>query len=168
MSIQTPSYPPPPAPQRSRTALLLITGIVLLVAAAAGTTAALGIVGGSGSRPTAGAIAATFTMTGFLHVMGSPFTEFTVDGSGGCTPTGGYGDINEGTAVVVADGAGRTLTTGQLEAGRTQTGACVMPIVVAGVPDHLPQYVITISHRGSRVVTPTEAHQGLELSLGDN
>jgi hypothetical protein len=118
----------------------------------------------SGSSPAA---TSTFTMTGFIHVTGGFGTSISLDGSGGCTGSGGYSDMNQGTAVTVANSTGQTLATGELGAGEMQNGACLFPITVPGVPSGLSQYSVTVSHRGTQVIPASEATTSVELSLGN-
>lgn len=141
----------------------------------AGTGVLIGVLGvlfglgvfGQHDGPSSPGAPATFTMTGFIRVHGTPYTDILLDGNGGCSGTGGYSDMNSGTAVTVANGTGQTVATGSLGAGRAQDNDCVFPITVSGVPADLQQYSVTVSHRGTQVITATEAKDGLELTLGN-
>jgi hypothetical protein len=64
---------------------------------------------------------ATFTMTGSIQINGSPGEDFLADETGTCSGTGGYSDMNAGTAVTVADGTGRVVATGSLGSGASDS-----------------------------------------------
>lgn len=163
-----PWYPPPEPPQAATPTPpprwpWLVLAISVLIAAF-GVLFGLGVFAGS-----SGIFSSTFTMTGSITVYGSSYSEFTTDGEGGCTGTGGYSDMNPGTAVIVADSSGHTIATGELGNGKTtEDGSCLFPITVQNVPAGLSQYAVTVSHRGTRLVSANEARTGLELTLGSN
>jgi hypothetical protein len=97
-----------------------------------------------------------------------------------CQGGGGYSDLVPGTAVTVSDSTGHVIATGALNTGsQTKTSlsgtlngtqdvasACVIGFNVNDVPDNLKSYVVTISHRGSQVISPSEAHSGVQLTIG--
>jgi hypothetical protein len=86
-----------------------------------------------------------------------------------CQGTGGYSDLSPGTAVIVADPTGRVVATGALANGvDLGAGSCMLPFSVPGVPGGLASYSVTVSHRGTQVVGPGEAHSGVLLSIGSN
>jgi hypothetical protein len=112
--------------------------------------------------------AGTFTMTGTLILVDqtSLGASAQVD-KAPCEGTGGFSDLSSGTAVLVQDSTGQTLATGSLGAGQRDgaSGACLIPFAVTGVKDGLSEYSVTISHRGTQVVTAANAHSGFTLSI---
>ncbi|MFE0025210.1 hypothetical protein [Amycolatopsis sp. NPDC059021] len=124
---------------------------------------------------------ATFTLRGSVTINNNLAGSIGYDGTS-CRGGGGFSDLTPGTAVVVANGTGQILATGSL--GTTLTAVttmsaplaglpaapfvtgCVLSFAVRDVPDGLPSYVLTISHRGSRVIPASEAHDGVRLVIG--
>ncbi|GHF61101.1 hypothetical protein FHX82_002737 [Amycolatopsis bartoniae] len=85
-----------------------------------------------------------------------------------------------GTAVTVADPRGRVVATGSITSGQAKRtsitlpgdttatyyiAACSMLFEVPGVPDDLPTYSITVSHRGTQVVPSVQAHDTVKFEL---
>jgi hypothetical protein len=104
-----------------------------------------------------------------------------VDLNNGCRAGGGYSDLNAGTAVTVADPQGHIVATGSIIGGQAKrasmtlpgdttatyyVAACLMGFTVPGVPQGLASYSVTVSHRGTQVVTPEQAHDTVKLTLG--
>lgn len=112
--------------------------------------------------------AGTFTMTGSLIVIdqSSLLPDLQTD-KANCQGTGGFSDLTPGTAVLVQDSTGQTLSTGSLRAGKRDaaSGACLMPFTVTDVKDGLRSYSVTISHRGTQVFTSGNAHSGVILTI---
>lgn len=154
--------PTPTPPKRNRSWLWAAGGIVMgAVVGVLSTLAATGTFEGSSS----------FVLNGTITVSGGPDTVATSSDGTGCQGTGGYSDITPGTAVTVANAQGQVIATGALGSGvmasSGELDACSLSFTVPDVPDGLPSYSITISHRGPQVVPSTEAHSGVALSLGD-
>jgi hypothetical protein len=109
----------------------------------------------------------TFDISGTITIQGSAFNDYTLDTEdSSCIGTGGYSDMTPGTAVTVADSTGKVVATGALGQGRDLGGGCQISFDVPGVPTDLSKYVVSVSHRGSQVLTPAEALQPLDLTLG--
>lgn len=153
MTTPPPAAPTEPAPRRTRPRWLRLAIAAPIVAAA--VAAAVILINHAANPPIP-----TFTIHGFISAPGIG------DGNGGCHTTEGYSDITAGTAVIVASPTGQTVATGALGAGEISEGVCAFPITVPAVPGNLASYSITISHRGTQVLTPASAHQAVELSLG--
>jgi hypothetical protein len=86
----------------------------------------------------------------------------------GCYGTGGYGDLQPNTAVIVKDREGQQVAVGFLQAGHLAAGnthSCVMPFVVPDVPSGLTSYSAMISHRGTQVESPDVATAGVYLCM---
>lgn len=134
-----------------------------LVAALAVVAVALGIFAAVGE-----ASSTTFTLTGSLIIVDQssllPDQQTDTDN---CFGTGGFADLVPGTAVVVQDPTGRTIATGSLGTGRRDpvSGACLMPFTVPDVQDGLASYSVTISRRGTQVVSSADAHRGVVLTI---
>lgn len=154
-----------------------ISGVAALLAVGAiggGIGYAIGQSSGS-SSPAArlvGGTPGTFTLTGSITLVPSTNVDVVTItyGSGTCQGVGPYSDMTPGTAVLVADSQGRTVATGSLEAGLTSSdaGPCRLPFEVPNVPSGLASYSVTVSHRGTQVVSSEEAQTGVNLTLGAN
>lgn len=161
--------PMPPPPRQSPKVLLLIIGVVVAVGAGVGVAAALGAFSGSSIKA-----ATTFTLSGSITLnpsTGAYSVNEVTYAAGSCQGTGPYSDISPGVAVLVADPQGHTVATGSLEAGIQESGdngPCKLPFDVPNVPLGLASYSVTISHRGTQVVSSAEAHTGVNLTLGSN
>lgn len=133
------------------------------LAALVAVAVVLGIVAAAG-----GFGAGSFTMTGTLILVDqtSLGASAQVD-KAPCEGTGGFSDLSPGTAVLVQDSTGQTLATGSLGAGAREatSGACLMPFTVPAVKDGLSSYSVTISHRGTQVVSAADAHGDVILSI---
>lgn len=156
--------PRPPKPGNRRP----IWAAIGLLAVAAIVVGAVSLAGGfshSGARtPT------TFTLHGSVTLIPTIGLYDVLFGAGTCQGEGPYSDLSPGTAVLVANAQGQTVGTGSLESGIPQPGDvvnnCMLPFDVAGVPIGLASYSVTISHRGTQVVSPNEAHAGVALTIG--
>jgi hypothetical protein len=158
--------------RQSPKTLLLVVGLVAMLAVGLGTAAAMGVF--SGSKPIGPMMARTFTLSGSITLIPSSsaysLNEITY-GAGSCQGSGPYSDMSPGVAVLVADSQGHTVATGSLEAGIEQSGdgsGCRLPFDVPDVPAGLQSYSVTVSHRGTQVVSSIEAHTGVNLTLGGN
>jgi hypothetical protein len=162
--------PPPPVPARRRRWPWIAAGAAVVAAGAVAGGVALA---GAGSPK-------VFTLHGEITIENDYPSDIT-DAGGGCRGTGGYSDMTPGTAVTVADPTGQVVATGRITTGRanvTQRAwgdssvpyltACSLLFEVSGVPDGLASYSLTISHRGTRVLSPAEAHASVELTLGSS
>lgn len=156
--------PPQPARPRQPRAPWIIAGISVLVAIG-GVLFGLGVFKPSPANHSQ-ASHGTFDISGTITVQGSALDDYTATADGGCEGTGGYSDMTSGTAVTVADATGKIVATGALGQGLDIGGGCQISFDVPGVPTHLSKYVVTVSHRGSQVLTPAQAFQPLDLTLG--
>ena len=150
---------------RRRGPVAAAVGAALAVGAAAWLTA-----GGGHAAPRAAptASASTLSMQGTLVLsFGSPLYPNASDPEPGrtagpdvgdpCTALNGYNDINQGSAVTIGDGTGRTLVVTALSAGSVAgdpgtTAQCEFSFS-ANVPAGRGTYTVTISHRGTQVFT---------------
>lgn len=173
-TYQAPSSQPLTPPRRRNSAW--ISGVAALLAVG-GIGGGIGYAIGHGSAPGTSpaawvGTAADFTLTGSITLMPSSNVDVVTItyGSGTCEGVGPYSDMTPGTAVVVADPQGRTVATGALEAGivSSDPGPCQLPFGVPHVPSGLASYSVTISHRGTQVVSSSEARTGVNLTLGGN
>lgn len=128
--------------------------------------------------PLGSAQPSTFQLTGTITIVDSSNGEYgnvdISDENGICQGAGPYSDLSSGTAVIVADPHGQTVATGALQPGQadssdssTLADQCAMSFAVPDVPLGLASYTVTISHRGSQVVSPAEASTGVELTIGN-
>lgn len=132
------------------------------------------------NRPTESSTADTFTLRGSISIASDFSGGINYDGTK-CSGSGGYSDLTPGTAVTVANQTGQVIGTGALGTSRpvmttvpvaisglpnSVLGACILNFAVQNVPDGLSSYVLTISHRGARVVPAAEAHDGVKLTIG--
>ncbi|OAP26147.1 hypothetical protein [Amycolatopsis sp. M39] len=120
----------------------------------------------------------TFMLTGILTIESDSSDVRTNDtgaADSDCQGTGGYSDLTPGTAVKVSDGAGHVIATGSITSGTAQTSyvydhnvvtGCQLGFTVNDVPDGLPSYVLTISHRGDQYLTADRAHAPISLTIG--
>lgn len=152
------SVPPHPAPPRSRRPLIIAVGAVAVVGVTLGVLALAGVFTG------------TFTLAGSIMVVdsGQSFSGIDSDGTH-CHGTGPYSDLGPGTAVVVEDTTGKVLAVGALSEGTdTHEDSCVLPFAVQDVRDGEKAYSVTVSHRGTQVVSSSEAHTGVALTIGSD
>lgn len=81
----------------------------------------------------------------------------------------GYGDIAEGTQVVVSDSAGKrvgvgSLGAGSFTAGDSSTNTCELPFSVADVPAGSGPYSISVGNRGEFAFNEADA-SALSLTI---
>lgn len=129
--------------------------------------------GSSGSVP-------TFTIRGSISISNNFAGSIRYEGTS-CRGGGGFSDLTPGTAVTVKNGTGQVVATGALGttvtamttvpsvvAGlpNTVVGACTLNFAVQNVPGGLDAYVLTVSHRGDRVLRPAEARGDVKLTVG--
>lgn len=154
---------PPTSDAATPTAPTFVKRYRWYLAALAVVAVVLGIVAAAG-----GFGAGTFTMTGTLILVDqtSLGASAQVD-KAPCEGTGGFSDLSSGTAVLVQDSTGQILATGSLKDGHRDgaSGACLMPFTVPDVKDGLSSYSVTISHRGTQVVSAADAHGDVILSI---
>jgi hypothetical protein len=162
-----------PAPMsKKRNHQYLIPIAAVLVLGSVSLAAVLGVFGTTTSDPRT-----TFQLTGSITIIDSSNGEYgdlsIADEGDSCEGTGAYSDLSSGTAVIVANPQGQTVATGTLQAGQsnstTSSGPadrCTMSFTVPNVPLGLSSYTVTISHRGSQVVSAAEAASGVELTIG--
>lgn len=105
--------------------------------------------------------------------------KMTIDGSGAittgsnrCTGSGGYGDIRQGTQVVITDETGTIIATTQLGQGSADgtisvsgPAICVFEFAV-DVPTGKKFYGVEVSHRGRVQFTQDDLKKGPDLTLG--
>lgn len=69
--------------------------------------------------------------------------------------------------MIVQGPQGQTVATGALMDGEIGDGSvCRFAFTVPAVPANLASYSITISHRGTQVLTPEAAHEPVAFTLG--
>lgn len=101
-----------------------------------------------------------FTVNGDLTLSGSG----TKDGAA-CSGNEMYGDIAQGTQIVVSDPEGTIVAVGTLGDGTTKGPDCVFPFTVEHVPKMEKFYGITLGQRGTLTYTPDQMKEGLHLYL---
>ena len=155
---------------RNRQLLIPIAEILVLVGV--GIAAMLGLFGNNAPSPVT-----SFRLTGSITIVDSSNGEYgnvdITDENGVCEGSGPYSDLSSGTAVIVANPQGQTVATGALAAGQadSSTGSvladrCTLSFAGPDVPRGFSSYTVTISHRGSQVVSAAEAANGVELTIG--
>jgi hypothetical protein len=159
-------------PRRSKGRWIVVTSaVVAVLIAAAAVLFGLGVFNehkAVTTGPSATPSSPVFGISGYVTLHGVAYQDYLPDGQGGCQGAGGFSDMTAGTAVTVADGTGHIVATGSLQAGVMQDDIqCAIAIDVENVPTNLGQYVVTVSHRGSQVLTYQQAQQPLELTLGN-
>jgi hypothetical protein len=84
-----------------------------------------------------------------------------------CEGTGGYKDIQAGTAVTVRDEKGTVIATTQLGPGTYDPSShtCSFKFRVIDLDDH-PFYQVEVSHRGAITESKEEVSRGVEITLG--
>lgn len=171
--------PVPPPRRRSHGLLWAVTGLAVLVAAGA-VLVVLGVVPNPVRHPASptpdvapvqatGTVAnplGNFTIAGSITIIGAAGQDYEVTDGGQCVGTGGYSDISPGVAVTVGDSTGKTLAIGSITLGESAPGQCLFVWAVKGVPFGLSEYTVTISHRGTQVLTQDQAQQPVDLTLG--
>jgi hypothetical protein len=89
-----------------------------------------------------------------------------------CAGSGGYDDIGQGAQVVVKDGSGNTIATGELHEGRSQrsyASSCSFDFAVTNV-SAVDFYSIEVSHRGAITFSREELEAkgwNVGVTLGD-
>ena len=97
-----------------------------------------------------------------------------------CKGKGGYSDISPGSEVTVKNATGQVVATGALTRGTVGASlpttfagqpvklivSCAMTFEVPKVPDGLPSYSVTVTHRGTQVIPKDQAHGEVRLTLG--
>ncbi len=156
-----------PTPPWWRRRPLIIGGAVVL--AAAGVGIGFAVNSGPGTIQVHGVLA-----LGPLDAIDT--TTGTPANGDACEATSGYDDISAGTAVVVGNGTGQTIGTGTLSPGieahvddsaGEPLGNCSFQFSV-NVPAGEDEYTVTISHRGTQVLTADQLKSGILLTLGDS
>lgn len=158
--------PQQPAPRRRRWRVLvtapwrgrIISALVgaFLVGVAWSTTALVGTVSGPD----------TFTMDGAMLLNSYDDVSSTTDG--GCTGTGGYSDISEGTTLTVYDAEENVLAVGRLGQSTSSGSGCLFYFTVDDVPKEQKFYRVEVAHRGKVTFSAEQATSGdIEMSLGD-
>jgi hypothetical protein len=113
------------------------------------------------------------------HLVGGTFTleEGTLSATKGAScssKSSGYDDVRAGTTVVVSDGDGKVLATGQLGPGQLgphvvqNMSYCVFPIAVPSVPE-APFYRVEVGNRGAQTYSLADMQAKnwtLALTLG--
>jgi hypothetical protein len=172
------TYPPAQQPEPGPAVVLAPTKrrrwpwivAAVLVIAAVGIGGVLLGRGGSKSSPGA---SPTFVLNGTLKLVGTATQSLSFNGTT-CQGIGGYSDLTAGAAVIVQDPQGHTIATGSLGEGFSSVAdqqtedACWIPFTVSSIPEGPSSYSVTITHRGTQVVSATEAHGGLALTIGGN
>lgn len=177
--------PPVPLLQRLRFAppavLVLVAVSVLAVLAlgfhvlSPGGTASAAAHSGPAPKPTMMTLSGTMTVTS-IHGSDTSGSSVEVDSDGTCSVSGGYDDVNAGTAVTVYDKTGTIIATTSLGDGvGTATeqdsefpdiyiGSCALPFSVqVPISDF---YQVEVSHRGRITVSKAEAGD-VEATLGE-
>lgn len=88
--------------------------------------------------------------------------------SGSCHGSGGYEDIDQGTAVTVYDAKGVVIGTGRLDAGRGGhfLEDCTFPFEVSDLPS-AKFYQVEVSHRGKVTYSRQDViFRKVNMSLG--
>lgn len=163
----------------ARTAI--VASVAAVVAAGIATAAVLLFTSSPTAAPEPATTSpATFTLRGSLTVANNLKGSISYKGTN-CEGGSGYSDLTPGTAVTVGNSTGQVVATGAIGSTYTATTvvsgvaglpaapmvtSCVLSFTVQGVPEGLPSYVVTVSHRGARVVQASEAHDRVDLSIG--
>lgn len=149
------------APTRKRwTAVLLATGMLLLgVGIGAGS-----VLGYQAYDKEPHTEVEVFTVAGDIRLTSSRGWETTTYG---CTGSGGYDDISEGTSVVLKTAAGSIVGMTKLEEGYVSGGRCVFSWLMTEVPEGQRFYTVEIGHRGTLNYSRADLNESLSSSLGD-
>lgn len=158
-------------------AKLLIGIAAALGLAAGGVVAGLALT----SDPTSSSPSTTFTLRGSVTIENNNAGSIGYTGAN-CHGAGGFSDLVPGTAVTISNTTGQVVATGALGTTRTTSTVmsapaiglsatpyvtgCTMSFAVQNVPDGLPSYVVTISHRAGHVVPGAVARDDVKLSIG--
>jgi hypothetical protein len=145
-----------------RTAAVMVVAGVLVLGACGGASSEAS----DATTEPARMLSGTFTLSDSSGI-------FHPTGAKDCVGKGGYDDVEPGMRVLVADGEGRPLATGQLGTGIYKVhptfpniGDCVFPIVV---PTPLPRvdfYTVSIGRRGESTYSYAELEaEGWELDF---
>lgn len=164
-------------------AKIALTGLTAIAIAATGLAVYFSAHTTSTTPTAAVAEKKTFTISGSIKIPNNFAGSIDYVGNQ-CHGGGGYSDLTPGTAVTVADSTGAIVSTGSLHAGsradkttisaapeiglksdQEVVASCTVSFTATDVPEGLPQYVITVSHRGSQVVSAAEAHGEVNFTL---
>lgn len=151
------SGPPPtsmPRPGARRTMIIVAATTVLVIVAA-------GIMFATKAEH--------HTISGSLSLSISN-TDGEATGSGPCTGTGGYDDIQVGRQVIVEDESGKTLATDDLSLGRTEGFLCVFTFLFDDVPKAEFYRVHQSGNRGTlqwSYQDMVDSNWSVALTLGD-
>lgn len=151
---QLPTHQPTtvPPPRRGRTGLVVALVLASLILVGGGTVLAFALTH-RGPAATSKAQTQTFTATG------------TVTVTGGCESIGGYGDITDGTQVVLTDGAGKTVSVGTLASTHSST-VCSYTWTLTGIPVGERFYGIAVARRGVLQITEGQLRTGVDIHIG--
>jgi hypothetical protein len=112
------------------------------------------------------------TITGSIAVGNEIASEHRTCYCSGASVGSGYGDIGEGTQVVVKDPTGKIIATGALDSGTWKKGdifvACVHAFTVTEVPK-ADFYTLSIGRRGEQTYSHADLQQRgwrIDLTLG--
>jgi hypothetical protein len=159
-----------------------IVGLAVVALVAVGLAIFFGTRGTPAVPTSAAAEKNTFTISGSIKIPNNFGGSIAYEGNQ-CHGGGGYSDLTPGAAVTVSDSAGAIVGTGSLHAGTRAdmttlsagpelglkggpvVASCTVSFTVTDVPDGLPQYVVSVSHRGSQVVSAAEAHGEVLFTL---
>lgn len=108
----------------------------------------------------------TFDVSGLLLLINGASSND--DGSCSGSDTFGYGDITEGTTVVILDSSGNKVALGKLESGKVRPAltACEFPFTIEGVPSGEPVYSIEVANRSGGVDFTEDEADDVTLTLG--
>lgn len=159
-----------------------IAGLSVVTLVAVGLAIFFGTRDTAATPAPAAATKKTFTISGSIKIPNN-FAGSIAYERNQCHGGGGFSDLAPGAAVTVADSVGAVVGTGSIHAGtRADTttvaavpevglkggevvASCTVSFTVTDVPDGLPQYVVSVTHRGSQVVAGDAAHGEVEFTL---
>lgn len=153
---------PKPAPSRKRYRTVALGVATLLLGGVIGAGSVLGYQAWDTGRDPAEkkiVVAGQMSLTSSKGWTGAP--------GGGCTGTGGYDDIHEGTNVVLKAAGGAIVGVTNLDTGHPSGSACVFTWVMTGVPGGEQFYTMEISHRGALTFERADLNRPLTTALGD-
>ncbi|MCA1823035.1 MAG: hypothetical protein LC640_01960 [Frankia sp.] len=110
-------------------------------------------------------------ISGTFTIYTSDFTSAQLGQScRGANVSYGYADIEDGTNVIVEDGGGEVIGTGELSGGVVDPLGCKFDWEVTDLPD-TSSYSITVSHRGALHYTRSELEDHdwvVSITLGND